>query len=388
MSRAARKLSLATALAVLLWSGCASTSVAPLSSGADLEPDEPLLLRQAAAEEDQILRSGLVVDLPATESYLLQIAHRLAGDDHVLANALRIKIVQDPTLNAFALPNGALFIHTGLLARLENEAQIATILAHEMAHVEQRHALRRYRQTKSSLTLLNVLTVTGGNYGAILGGIGAIAAVQGYSRDLERDADEKGFLRLRTAGYDLHSTTQVFELLQFETKRSSRKEPFFFGSHPRTAERQVSFGNLLVEYGVPAEPGILGETTYRPHRAAVQRLDIEAGIRVGDFEGAGQLLDSLEAYDPHHAATAYLRAEWYRKDNQSPAPDLAIEHYRRAVTLDPTFAPAWKGLGLTLGATQATADAVFALRRYLELEPVSPDQSHILHLISTWSSDS
>ena len=113
-------------LLALFGAGCAHTHVPSLSEAAIEEPEEPMLLRQAATEEFQLEHSGFVVSLPETEAYLLRIA-KVAGTDTALAQSLRVRIVQDPTLNAFALPNGALFVHTGLLARLENEAQIATI---------------------------------------------------------------------------------------------------------------------------------------------------------------------------------------------------------------------------------------------------------------------
>lgn len=364
--------------------GCASTDVAPLSEQTQVEPDEPMLMRRAQQEEDQILRSGLVADLPETESYLQGIALRLAGDDATLAASLRVRIVQDPTLNAFALPNGSLFVHTGLLARLDNEAQIATILAHEMSHVNQRHALRRYRQTKTSLTWLNVLTVTGGGYGSILGGIGTLAAVSGYSRELEHDADRHGFDRLRDAGYDLYSTTQVFEILQFEAQRSERKQPFFFGSHPRLADRLTSFGNLLVKYGVPTEPGRLGEADYQRHLPAILRLDIAAGLQASDLEGVDQLLQKLETLAAFDAQTPYLRGEWHRKGNAPDRTATATAQYRRALTLDSTHALAWRGLGLSLGAQGTTTDATAALQRYLDLAPLATDRAHMLHLISSW----
>ncbi len=373
-------------LLALVGAGCAHTNVPSLSEAAIEEPEEPMLLSQAATEEFQLEHSGFVVSLPETEAYLLQIAQTLAGADTALAQSLRVRIVQDPTLNAFALPNGALFVHTGLLARLENEAQIATILAHEMSHVEERHALKRYRQTKSNLAWMNVLTVSTGGYGSLLGGLGALASVSGYSRDLERDADVHGFLRLREAGYDLHSTVQVFDLLQRESERSSRKEPFFFGSHPRIAERQVSFGNLLVQYGVPETPGRLGETDYVRHLPPLLRLDIAAGLRIGDQEGAAQQLNRLKALAPYHVETAYLEAEWHRKGGAAGAATEAIPLYRRAITLDASYAPAWRGLGLTLGSVGDTREASMALRRYLDLSPVANDRAHMLQLISTWNS--
>ncbi len=374
---------------ISLLAGCANTDVPTISSGDTVVPDERQLLDQANAEEHRILNSGFVEELPEIEAYLLDIAHRLAGDDVNLASSLRVRIMRDPTLNAFAMPNGALFIHTGLLARLNNEAQIATIIAHEMSHVDGRHSLKSYRQTKSSLTWMNVLTVSGGSYGALLGRIGAIASVQGYSRDLEREADELGFQRLRRGGYDLYATVQVFELLQSERERSERKEPFFFGSHPRIAERARSFGDLLVEFGVPEEPGILGERTYRQHLPAIIKQDIIAGLRTGDFEGVAQLLERLTRFDPNSAQTGYLHGEWNRK---SPGAEfrhgITIRHYRNALTLDPEHAEAWRGLGLTLGAMDKYREATAALRSYLELTPLANDRAHMLHLISTWSPES
>ncbi|MCC5022236.1 MAG: M48 family metalloprotease [Candidatus Synoicihabitans palmerolidicus] len=167
-----------------------------------------------------------------------------------------------------------------------------------MSHVDGRHSLRRYRQTKNSLTWFNVLSVTGGGYGSLLGGVGALAAVSGYSRELENEADQFGFARLRDAGYDLHATTQVFDLLQFELKRSERKEPFFFGSHPRISERRRSFADLLVKYGVPETPGTLGERDYQNFLPPILHLDIVAGLRTGDFVGAEQLLQRLVDLDP------------------------------------------------------------------------------------------
>ncbi|GAB5559723.1 MAG: hypothetical protein SynsKO_13700 [Synoicihabitans sp.] len=374
----------------LIWFvGCANTDVPTISSGQAVVPDERQLLDQANAEEQRLLHSGFVVDLPETEAYLLDIAHRLAGDDVNLASSLRIRIMQDPTLNAFAMPNGALFIHTGLLARLNNEAQIATIIAHEMSHVDARHSLKSYRQTKTSLTWMNVLAVSGGNYGALLGGIGAIASVQGYSRDLEREADDLGFQRLRDAGYDLHATVQVFELLQAERERSERKEPFFFGSHPRIAERINSYGDLLIKHGIPEELGTLGESAYQSHLPAIIRADIDAGMRTGDFEGARQLLAKLDELDATSAETAFLHGEWHRKAPQEePDYTTTISYYRNAIALDPNHAEAWRGLGLSLGTIGQHRDATSALQRYVTLAPLANDHAHMLHLISTWSPDS
>ncbi len=372
----------------LLAAGCASGPVPAVGEETVALADEPLLLDQARVEEARLDASGLLLDLPATQAYLQGIAQRLAADDPALAATIRVHVIQDPTLNAFVLPNGALYVHTGLLARLDNEAQVATILAHEMSHVKERHSLRRYRQTKASLTFANVLAVGGGSYGSLLGGLGALAAVSGYSRELERDADVQGYQRLRRAGYDLHATTQVFDLLQFERQRSARKEPFFFGSHPRIVERRNSFADLLVKEGVPEEPGLLGEIPYRAHLPALIAADVAAAFRTGDFEGAAQLLERLDTLAPDQAATAHLQGEWHRRHPRDGDLEAAINHYRRALVLDDSLAEAWRGLGLVLHETGRQREAATALQHYLDLAPTANDRAHITSLLQSWSRDS
>src|SRR5262249_60315232 len=105
------------------------------------------------------------------EEYLDNIARRLTPPELEEAGIpIRVRILQDPSLNAFAYPNGAIYIHTGLLARVGNEAQLATILGHEMTHGINRDAVRNYRDTRNKVILANI--------GAIAASIG-LSAVSG-----------------------------------------------------------------------------------------------------------------------------------------------------------------------------------------------------------------
>src|SRR3990170_3267566 len=140
--------------------------------------------------------------------------------------------MSDPTLNAFAMPNGHVYVHTGLLARLDDEAQLAMILGHEMTHVTHRHALKFNRDATNKQILYTILSVA-----ASIGV--ALAAINGYGRDLEREADAEGMKRLVRAGYDPKEAAKVFELLRSEGKDRGTLETFFFGSHPRSEERRV-----------------------------------------------------------------------------------------------------------------------------------------------------
>src|SRR5713101_6822538 len=145
---------LAWTLVTVLLAGCASTSVPPigyLGKPFRPEPDERQLWSDAEKEEEKLAKLGKTYDDPLLEDYLSGVAAKLVPDEAQKAGAPapRIAVFRDPTLNAFALPNGKVYIHTGLLSRVENEAQLSMILGHELTHVTNRHALMFNRDAQN-----------------------------------------------------------------------------------------------------------------------------------------------------------------------------------------------------------------------------------------------
>ena len=225
---------LAWILVTVLLSGCASTNVPPMGyQGKPFrpEPDERKLWSDAEKEEEKLAKLGKTYDDPLLEDYLASVAAKLVPEEAQKAGAPapRIAIFRDPTLNAFAMPNGKVYIHTGLLSRVENEAQLSMILGHEMTHVTNRHALMFNRDAQNKQIWFTALAIaaslgvavaagsqTGkGNYvtaevlrttSNIFLGLGLqlafIASVNGFGRDLEREADREGMERMVKAGYD------------------------------------------------------------------------------------------------------------------------------------------------------------------------------------------
>jgi predicted Zn-dependent protease len=145
-------------------------------------------------------------------------------------------------INAFALPGGPVWINRGVLHTATNESQVAGVLAHEVAHIAQRHAA-------DQLTKATVANLGLGLLGAILGNGGGAGAAQmaaslltngiflKFSRDDERDADQVGLQILRKAGWDGRGMVELFQILQQEAKRNPGSVETFFSSHPSPQDR-------------------------------------------------------------------------------------------------------------------------------------------------------
>ena len=165
----------AAVMAALILSGC----------GGERVPD--LLGTRLVTSLATIERGGFVFPDPELEAYLTQVAQRLEPPAVFAAIPFRFKVVRHRVPNAFCLPNGAIYVHTGMLAMLESEAELAGILGHEMSHAVYRHALRQLHSAENKALVGKVLSpVTGGLAGP--GGLIYLASVAGYSRDLEREA--------------------------------------------------------------------------------------------------------------------------------------------------------------------------------------------------------
>src|SRR5215468_8052267 len=261
----------------LLVPGCVGRAVPPIGAGGrPFEPDtdERALWAKAEKEEETLLKKVKVYDDAMLADYLAGVGDRLTPDEVRAAGGpgFKLAVLRDPTLNAFALPNGHIYVHTGLLSRLDNESQLAMIVGHEMTHVTHRHALSFERDAQTKQILYTVAAIAAsigvaalagsraqkGDYvgAAVIGqtanailGLGlaltAMAAINGYGRDLERDADNGGMENLVRAGYDPKEAPKVFALLRSESKDRGSLETFFFGSHPKLTERIETTEELL-----------------------------------------------------------------------------------------------------------------------------------------------
>ncbi len=364
---------LAIALAA---SACATTRVAPASGPAfRLEDEEQGLWSLSSEAQAQIDRSGKLLAEADLEAYLAEVARRLEPAEVFQAVPFRVRVLRDREPNAFCLPNGAVYLQTGILARMESEAELAVLLAHEMTHAARRHVLRQLRAAESSGTWRNVL-------GALVGGTPSnglvhLVAVSGYSQDLEREADGEGMARAAAAGYDLAAAPVLYRrLLAWTAEEGGQAKPALYASHPRLEERIESSQQLAAAPGAP-KGGARHAEAYQARTAVAllenARLELSAG-RLGD---ARQQAERFLALRPGDAAGHLALGEVARRDTAPGSAAAAAASYRRALEIDASAAAAWRGLGLVLWKTGQKAEALRAFARYLELAPDAPDRAHV-----------
>ncbi len=373
----------------LALASCASTSLRPIGSTKSFQPeeDEKQVWRDGERLERLYEKSGLLYKDQELEDYLNALAEKLVGqavrDTGVRP---RIKVVQNPLLNAFALPNGMIYIHTGMLARMDNEAQLATVLGHELTHFTHRHTVKEIRSAKNKTTFASTLHVLiigpvialggGQALGELTGRIGdlwALSSVRGYSRELETEADEEGLRVMIQAGYDPKEAPRVFELLQQELDERKIKEPFFFGTHPVLQMRIENYKGLIsTEYAAQAkETGRLINAREFQKRTEGLLLDNAVlDLRIGRVRTAQAAIEKHLKRKPNNARAYFLLGEVHRQESDTLR---AITAYQEAVRLDPAYAEPHREMGLIYRAQSRAKEACAELKKYLALNPGAVD---------------
>ncbi|MCS7315945.1 MAG: M48 family metallopeptidase [Bryobacterales bacterium] len=250
----------ANALVLVLVAGLFAQGPRQLRPGFNLfSRDQDIQLGREAAIE--IEKQVVVLNDPELEAYVRRIGERLAATPEAAGFPYSFKIVHDTSVNAFALPGGPTYLHTGLLAAADNEAQVAGVVAHEIAHVALRHGTNQL--SKANLIQLPAILAIwaaerkGSLWGQVaqLGvGLGVNSVLLKYSRDAERDADLLGTRMMARVGYDPVEMARFFEKL--EASGGSRVLQFF-SSHPNPGNR-VKAVQAELQY-LPAGPYTKGD---------------------------------------------------------------------------------------------------------------------------------
>jgi predicted Zn-dependent protease len=385
---------IASLITLFILASCASTNLPPIGAVQPFQPesDEQQAWQDSKRIETEIEKRGFLYKDAELEQYLNSIAGKLVDRSAKDAGVEpRVRVILNPFLNAFALPDGAIYIHTGMLARMENEAQLVTVLGHELTHFTHRHAIKEMRVFRNrtayadALQILVAVAVGPEGMAGLSGGPGqlwALASVRGYSRELETEADVEGIRVMVQNGYEPREALRVFQELQEELDERKVKEPFAFGTHPMLQERINNYDRLIsTEYaGKIREPGrLINAEAFLKLTEDLLLENAALDLRIGRTGTARAAIEKHLKRKPGTARAHFLLGEIYRR---SAAPQAAITAYQEAVRLDPANADALRELGLICRAEGRMQEARKAFTRYLETSPKAPDAPIIKQYIA------
>jgi hypothetical protein len=264
--------------------GEGGASPAAPESSSSLSSPEAGLRFMLDRDEARLKRSPFAITDEKLLAYMQGIACRLAPD---LCRDIRVHLVRGPFFHASMQANGALQVWSGLMLRMENEAQMAAVLAHEIAHYLQRHTLRKADELKSGAALVEAFGIF-----ARIGGAGERRLrehMAAFTRDQEREADRMSVAIMSRAGYDAREAAKIWRPRQGDIVAHGvaqvRQGAAPFATHPRIEEREASLARLAQELDVGVVNAGEWQAAIEAH-AASWRSDEAA--RQGSLDIAGQ----------------------------------------------------------------------------------------------------
>jgi predicted Zn-dependent protease len=337
----------------------------------ELSGEEGGLWAMMDREEARLRRSPFRLRLPEFDKYLADIACQLAADH---CPDIRVYVMRTPYVNASMAPNGMLQMWSGLLLRLENEAQLAAIVAHEIGHYVQRHSLEQMRDAKARAAFGTAMAAAG-----LVGLVGLLLAVGGayaFSRDQERDADRISVVLMRSNGYDTREAPKVWTNLLDELKANPDNDPsldsVLFATHPSSEERRAELQRLASQAG-----GRTAAEEYRARLAPLRYGLLEDEIKRGRPAESKVLLDRLLAGEPGSAELLYFRGEALRHRDATGDKALALADFDAALRTGQAPAATYRSLGALYQSMNQPVAARDAWQQYLRLAPDAPDAALI-----------
>lgn len=253
---------------------------------------------------------------PELNDYIQSLGRKLVTSGGLPPNSFTFFLIDDSMVNAFAVPGGYIGVNTGLILTARNEAELASVLGHEIVHVKQQHIPRMYSEQKRA-SLVNMATLLAG---LLIGGQATEAAIAvtsaqsqanqlTYTRLFEREADRLGIGILANAGYDTEAMPTFFNRMQQATRIYDSDVPEFLRSHPVTTDRIAEAKARAADYP-PASPN--DERMFLHMQAKIRSLDLEPEDAINHFQSNLQG-DSNNKADRYGLTYALIGAKRYKE---------------------------------------------------------------------------
>ena len=357
----------------------------------------------------QSVRKALPIDTdPLLNDYIISLGRELVAASGTGAGSYTFFLIDEPVINAFAGPGGYIGVYAGLILATSSEGELAAVMAHEIAHVTQRHLMRSFEDQGQYTLPTLALLVAAAVLGAQVSGDLAAAAVTGiqaasiqhqinFTRDNEKEADRVGIVTLAKAGHDPFAMAGFFQRLAKESRTQRNDAPEFLRTHPVNTNRIADAVGRAEAYGHHQRPDSLrfhltrADLRQRSYRRADQAVEffrktLQEGRYANEtaehyglalaLERAGNLGEAiketkaLRAKLPQQAEVVILDARLQRRGGDLNG---AIANLREALGLSPTSVPLNMALADTLMAAGQPQQALRALRVVASQRPDDPD---------------
>jgi predicted Zn-dependent protease len=362
--------------------GCAVNPVTGRSELAlmSVTPEQEVALGKNSFGQALQTMGGIYPD-QALNAYVDRVGQRVARRSHRPELNYTFKVVNDSSPNAFALPGGFIAISRGLLVNLENEAQLAAVLGHEVGHVTARHSVQAMQRSTLLGATVGILGAAAGTtYGDLatkLGGVTASLIDNKYSREQESESDRLGIDYMVQSGYAPQGAVELQEI--FYRKIEGGRNPDWlsglFRSHPFSKERlDANRSYVGTRYSATRSGYGLDHNTYRAAIAPLQdtRLAYSLYDQARKLEAQGQLDAAVELYHkamqkaPDHGLLLNsLGMAYLRKEDVIPARRYLL----KAVNADGAYYQSRMGLGYIYLKDKKPKEAATHLKESLKLMP-------------------
>jgi len=357
--------------------------------------NEDLLVRQALGESARLEASGTLYANPEVQKYVDWIGMAVIPGWAKSRFDFRFRILSDPLPNAFALPDGSIFVTTGLLSASESDDQVAAVMGHEVAHVTEYHGARGLKRDQIIEFTRSVVQEIlheeedrekGVPFLEIASEIGLDVAVQaalhGYDRAYEDQADRVGLRYAVEAGFDPRPAPGLWDLLTFRGGDHLAGRYFYTSRSSNRARRKNQEEEIRLHYGDPSRA-----RTTRPAppqeiqaaRLALLRDDALLHFRAGRFDRAATGFSRILRLQPDDAAAhIYLGAIALDSSDRPERFDEAEGECRKAIQADPGYPDAHRLLGRVLLARGRNDEGRSELETYLRLAAAdAPDREQV-----------
>ncbi len=238
-----------------LTAGCAINPVTGRRQLMLVSEDQEIQIDQMYSPFQFSADYGLIQDKPLND-YIQQVGRNIAAHTHRKSIPYSFRVVNATYVNAYAFPGGSIACTRGALLALENEAELAALLGHELGHVNARHTAQQMSRGALAQSFLGGITVLAGTQATIfgqlasqLGSIGAGALLASYSRDNEREADALGMEYMVKGGYNPRGMVELMDMLRSLSKSKPGAIELMFATHPMSEERyQTAAANSRTQY--------------------------------------------------------------------------------------------------------------------------------------------